>query len=157
VLELSSVSSGVVGCYGQPDALERLNGNGGTVLRVAPNELLLLTDRSRVGELEAELGAADPAGLVVDLTSAFSIWSLRGDSRFEAFCRLSQLQLPNAPALVQGLVAHCPAKVVVGDDELLVLVSSAVGHHLRERVLSACADLAPSEAPPVREEEPALA
>ena len=162
VLELSAVSTGVVACLGQPDALDRLNGNGGRSLRVAPNELLLLTDRSRAAELEAELAVSDPTGLVVDLTSAFSLWALRGDARFEAVCRLSQLELPDAPAVVQGLVAHVPSKVVVLDDELLVLVSSAVGHHLRERVLKACADLAPTEteaAPATErtEEEPALA
>jgi hypothetical protein len=162
VLELSSVSTGVVGCYGQPDALDRLNGNGGQAIRVAPNELLLLTDRSRAVELEADLAAADPTGLVVDLTSAFSLWALRGDARFEAFCRLSQLELPEAPAIVQGLVAHLPAKVLVLDDELLVLTSSAVAHHVRERVLKACADLGPTEAEAVptaerTTEEPALA
>jgi hypothetical protein len=162
VLELSAVSTGVVGCFAQPQALDRLNGNGGRSVRVAPNELLLLTDRSRVGELEGELGSADPTGLVVDLSSAFAIWSFRGDARFEAFCRLSQLELPGAPAVVQGLVSHVPAKVVVLEDELLVLVSSAVGHHVHERVLKACADLAPVETAGAREvarvtEEPALA
>ena len=157
MLELSSVSSGLVGCFARPEALDRLNGNGGSSVRIAPDELLLLTDRSRVFELEAELGAADPTSLVVDLTSAFSIWALRGDDRCEAICRLSQLELPAAPAVVQGLVAHAPAKVIVLEDELLVLVSSALSHHLRERVLAACADLAPTEAAAVREEEPALA
>lgn len=157
MLELRSVSSGIVGCYGQPAALDQLNGNGATALRVAPDELLLLTDRSRVGELEAALGTADPTGVVLDLSGAFAIWALRGDARGEAFCRLSQVDLPQAPALVQGLVAHVPAKTVVLDDELLVLVSSAFGHHLRERLLAACADLGPTEAEPVLEEEPALA
>jgi hypothetical protein len=162
VLELSSVSTGIVGCFAEPQALDRLNGNGGQSVRVAPNELLLLIDRSRVGDLEGEVGATDPAGLVVDLSSAFSIWSLRGDGRFEAFCRLSQLELPDALAVVQGLVAHVPAKVVVLEDELLVLVSSALGHHLRERVFKACSDLAPTENAAAPEpqrvtEEPALA
>jgi hypothetical protein len=152
VLELSSVSTGVVGCFAEPKVLDRLSGNGGRSVRVAPNELLLLTDRSRVAELEGELGAGDPTGLVVDLSSAYSVWSLRGDARFEAFCRLSQLELPQAPAVVQGLVSHVPAKVIVLDDELLILTSSALAHHLRERVLKASADLSPTETK-VREPE----
>jgi hypothetical protein len=157
VLELHAISSGVVGCYGQPAALDRLNGNGGRSVRVAPNELLLLVNRSRVGELEAELTAGDPHALVVDLSSAFAIWALRGDARFEAFCRLSELELTEAPAVLQGLVAHVPAKVIVLDDELVVLVSSSLSHHLRERVLTACRDLGATEVEDIREEEPALA
>jgi hypothetical protein len=48
--------------------------------------------------------------------------------------------------VAQGLVAHVPGKVFVLEDELLVLVSAAVGHHLRERLRVACVDLAPVEA-----------
>jgi hypothetical protein len=83
--------------------------------------------------------------MALDLTSAYATWSLRGDDRLEAFARLSAVPLPEPPAVVQGLVAHVPAKVVVRQDELLITVSSVVSHHLRTRVLGACADLAPRE------------
>jgi hypothetical protein len=157
VLELRQVSPGVIACHAEPSTLDRLNGNGGTLVRIAPNELLLLTDRARVREVAADLGATDPACLVVDVSSSFAIWALRGDGRFEAFSRISELKLPGAPAVLQGLVVHVPAKVLVLDDELLVLVSSAVSHHLRERVLAACTDLAPKEVEATREQERALA
>ncbi len=152
MLELQAVQPDVVGCYGQVDALDRLNsiGNGGRTLRIAPTELLVLGERGRVGDLEAELTALDPTSLVIDLSSAFSIWALGGDDRHEALCRLSEVEVPQAPALVQGLVAHVPARMVVLDNELLVLVSSALTHHVRERVLAVCADLEPVEAPGVR-------
>jgi hypothetical protein len=157
VLELCQVWSGVIACYAEPAALDSLNGNDAVAVRVAPNELLLLTDRSRVGEIEAGLSATDASCLVLDVSSSFAIWALRGDGYFEAFGRLSQLKLPAAPAVVQGLVAHVPAKVLVLDSELLVLVSSALSHHLRERIVAACRDLAPKEVEAAQVEERALA
>jgi len=151
VLELASVASDVVGCYAAPAALDRLIGAGEFVVRVAPDELLRLGERDRLAELEARLLALDEHGLVLDISSGVAVWALRGDDRFEAFCRLSDLELPEPSGVAQGLVAQVPAKVVVRTDELLVLVSSVVSHHLRERVLGACADLSPAEvaaAPP---------
>lgn len=96
MLELCLVSSGVITCYAEPAALDRLNGNGRAV-RVAPDELMLLTDRSRAREIEGDLAAADPTCLVIDASSAVAIWALRGDGRIEAFSRLSQLKLPPLP------------------------------------------------------------
>lgn len=157
MLEFCPVSSGVIACYAEPAALDRVNGNGGLSVRVATNELLLLTDRSRVAEIEAGLSAADAGCLVIDVSSAFAIWALRGDESFEAFRRLSQLKLPAAPAVIQGLVAHVPAKVLVLGSELLVLVSSALSHHLRERIVAACVDLAPREVEATQVRERALA
>jgi hypothetical protein len=157
VLELCAVSSGVIACYAEPAALDGLNGNGGMAVRVATSELLLLTDRSRLHEIEGGLSAADAGCLVVDVSSSFAIWALRGDGRFEAFRRLSQLKVPPAPGALQGLVAHVPAKVVVLESELLVLVSSALSHHLRERVVAACSDLSAKEVEASRMPERALA
>lgn len=146
MLELQSVQPEILGCYASPAALDRLAGNGELTVRIAPDELLRLGRRSRLAELTTELGGMDPSSLVVDLTSAFSIWALRGDGRLEAICRLSALPLPEAPGVVQGLVARVPARVVVRSDEVLVIMSSALSHHLRDRLFAACADLAPVEA-----------
>jgi hypothetical protein len=154
VLELASVPTDVVGCYGKPAALDRLANADKPSIRAAADELLRVGERDRITELEAELVALDKDSLVLDLSSAFSIWALRGDDRFEAFCRLSELDLPRPPAMIQGLVAHVPAKVVVRQDELLVIASSTLAHHIRERVLVACADLAPVEAAAATAEEP---
>ena len=52
---------------------------------------------------------------------------------------------------------HVPAKVVVLESELLVLVSSALSHHLRERIVAACSDLAPQEVEAAQVPERALA
>jgi hypothetical protein len=146
VLELQSVQPEILGCYASAAALDRIAGSAQLTIRVAPDELLLLGRQPRLAELTSELGTTDPSSLVVDLTSAFSIWALRGDGRFEAFCRLSALSLPEAPGVTQGLVARAPARVVVRSDEVLVIMSSALSHHLRDRLFAACADLAPVEA-----------
>lgn len=157
MLEFCPLPSGVIACYAEPAALDGLIGNGGVAVRVAPNELLLLTERSRLADIDGALSATDAGCLVVDASSSFAIWALRGDGRFEAFRRLSQLRLPAAPAVLQGLVVHVPAKVVVLERELLVLVSSALSHHLRERIVAACSDLAPQEVEAAQVPERALA
>jgi hypothetical protein len=145
VLELQAGRSDIVGCYARLESLDRISNGPGLALRVAADELLLLGARSSIPELEEELLELDSDGLVIDLSSAYSVWSLRGEERVEAFCRLSQIELPKPTAFVQGLVADVPAKVVVREEELLLVVSSAVTHHLRERVLGACVDLDVSE------------
>jgi hypothetical protein len=145
VLELQLAHSTVLGCYARPTTLDRLAANGGLSVRVAPGELLLVGLQGRLDALIAELNDVDQWSLVVDLTSAFSIWVLRGDTRLEAFCRLSAVVLPDGPGVAQGLVAHVPARVIALRDELLILVSASLSHHLRERVLTACEDLAPTE------------
>jgi hypothetical protein len=162
VLELHAVPAEVIGCFGRPAVLDQISEAAQLPVRVAPDELLLLSVGAtsarprRMQEIEAALGAQDGGGLVLDLSSGFAIWTLRGDDRFEAFSRLSALELPEGassvrpPAVLQGLVAHVPAKVVVSSDSLLLIVSSVLSHHIRKRVLVACADLAPSERDPLR-------
>jgi sarcosine oxidase gamma subunit len=147
VLERDALPADVVGCFARPAALDRLAEASEFSVRVAPDELLVLGERERLAELAAALSPLDPGGLALDLSSGFSLFILRGEARAEAFCRLSAIELPEPPALLQGLVAQVPAKVLVREQELVLIVSSALGHHLRERVLVACADLAPSELP----------
>jgi hypothetical protein len=156
VLELHAIPTDLVGCYARSGVLDRLVEAAGRGVRVAPDELLLFAARDRLAELQAELGLLDGDRFVIDLSCAFSVWALRGGDRLEAFCRLSELHLPEPPAVIQGLVAHVPAKVVVRDDELLLIVSSALSHHVRESVLAACADLATAEVTVAPAEEPAV-
>jgi hypothetical protein len=151
VLELRAVPAQVFGCFGRPAALDQLAAAAEVGFRVAPDEMLLLTLREddtraqRFSELESSLGSLDGGGLVLDLSDGFAVWAVAGELRFEAFSRLSALQLSESPACVQGLVAHIPTKIVVQTDSLLLIVPSVLSHHLRKRVLTSCADLAPSE------------
>jgi hypothetical protein len=138
VLELELFAGGIVGCFGRAAALDSLAGSAELPLRVAPTELLLLGEQRRLREFDDGLRALDPDGLALDLSSAYATWAVRGDDRFEAFARLSAFPLPEPGGFAQGLVAHVPAKVVVRRDDLLVVVSSVVSHHLRERLSSVC-------------------
>lgn len=141
MLELEALSVTVVGCFGRATALDSVAEGAGLPLRVAPTELLLLGEERPLRELEERLRGLDPGGLALDLSSAHAIWSVRGDDRFEAFARLSAIPLPGPGGFAQGLVAHVPAKVVVRQEDLLVIVSSAVSHHLQKRLPAVCGDL----------------
>ena len=145
MLELHVIPADVIGCYGQPAALDQFSDGSEVSVRVAPDELLLLGKRQQIAEIEAQLATADPTSVVIDLSCAFGVWALRGEQRLEAFRRLSAIPLPEEPAATQGLVAQIPAKLIVQPDELVIVVSAVVSHHLRRRLLAACADLAPSE------------
>jgi hypothetical protein len=154
VLELRNLPADVVGCYAEPTALDQLAGIGEINVRVAPDEVLLLGKRHRLAELATELSALDATAVVIDLSSAFSIWGLRGEDRFEAFCRISELELPGHDSIAQGLICHVPAKVIVREDELRLIVSATLAHHIHERLLGACADLVFAKLPAPYEEQP---
>jgi hypothetical protein len=154
VLEFQVLPVDIVGCFGRPEALDQFASTGELRLRIAPDELLVCGARLALTKLETELARLDVGGVAIDLSSAFSIWALRGEDRFEAFCRLSALELPKLPDFVQGLVAQVPTKVMVREEELLLIVSSVLAHHLRKRLLIACADLEPSAMRAIEAEVP---
>jgi hypothetical protein len=134
VLELRRVRCAAVRAFGVREPLPG-------AYRVAADEQLLLG--ARADEL---LAAAAAAPLAIDHSDGFAAFVLAGERVEEAFARLAEFPLPaERPAFVQGLVAHVGAKVVVRDAELLLLVPSALGHHVRARVLAACADLGVQE------------
>ena len=134
MVELRAVELRVVRCLGAAHVLDVLDPAGGTSCRIAADELLLL--EPNVVPRDAE------QCLVVDHTDAFAAYVLTGDDVDEAFARLSAIRLPDArPAFLQGAVADVAAKVVADTGRILVLVSSSLGHHLRERALASCRDL----------------
>src|SRR5262249_38032175 len=147
-LELQEIVTTVVGCFARPAALDAIAGPAELAVRVAPDELLLIGDRVRPDELERELASLDPSGIVFDLSGGHAVWSVSGDAGADALARLSAVPRPTGPGVALGLVARVAAKVVVEADRLLIVVSSLVSHHLRARVLSACADLGPFELRP---------
>lgn len=143
--DLRAAQLAAVGCWARPEALDALPPLDALSFRVAPDELLLLGDAGE--ELVERAQRALRDGIVLDCTDAYAAWTLAGEDVEEAFRRVSAIRI-DRPQL-QGLVAQVPAKVVALEADLLVLVPSTLGHHLRERVLQACADLG------VRELEPA--
>jgi hypothetical protein len=144
VLEVEPTLIGVIGCYGRPQALDSLS--VATVqLRIAPDELLLVcAPDERASALELASGrlvGTDAGAVAFDVSGAHAAFTLRGDDRLELFARLCAI-LPQAPpAQLLGLFAHVPAKLVLGEDELLVIVSAALSHHVRERIEEAGHDL----------------
>jgi hypothetical protein len=153
VLELRPCEVAVVACHARPGALDELAPARALPFRVAPDELLLLAAPDAADAVGADAARAlaerDAGALVLDRSDAFAAFTLGGDGADEAFRRLSAVPLPaERPALLQGLVAHVPARVLALEGSLHVLVPASVDHHLRARVLEACADLAPAERPP---------
>jgi hypothetical protein len=139
VLELVARSYAVQGCFGDKAPLDALEEHAAIPVRVASDELLLLGQESA-----RTVPSENDSGLLrVDLSSAFATFAVTGDARFEAFSRLSAFRLPSE-GVALGLVADVPAKVIVRTDEILLVVSSLMFRHVRERVLSSCLDLLPN-------------
>lgn len=154
MLELARAEASVLCCLAQPVHLDALPTVGGTfACRVAPDELLLVApagvQSELLGRVAGLLEERDPHALVLDQTPGWSVWTLAGRDVWRAFARLSAIPLPSLrPAFVQGTIAEVPGKALLLDDHLHLLVPSPVGHHLRKRILAACADLRPSEGEP---------
>jgi glycine cleavage system aminomethyltransferase T len=157
VPELHAAETAILACLASAEALDRagavrpgavgrLPGLPGTAVRVAPDELWLLGPRPARAALReaaaAWLAAADPGGIVVDLTSGWAGWLVRGPGARAVLGRVSVNPPPSAlPALLQGALAGVPGRVVVAADGDWYLVPAPVGHHLRDRILEAGADL----------------
>jgi hypothetical protein len=143
VLELAALKVAVVMCLGRAADLERLAVADTIKVRTAPDEALLLAPPGRAaGVIAAATSAMSSGALVVDQTDAYSGWTISGSDVFELFARLSAIPLDREhPAVLQGLVAKVPAKVLVDISHLQLLVTSNLAHHIQERVLTVGADL----------------
>jgi hypothetical protein len=149
VLELAPLSAAVIACLAAPAELDRVDVPDTLAIRTAPDELLLVAAPERSESMAANVVLSlGETALVIDQSDAFAGWTLRGADTFEAFARLSAIPLPSErPTIQQGLVGHVPAKILAGRERLDLLVPSTLAHHIRKRVLAACADLAPEEGP----------
>jgi len=144
VLELAVTRAGVVRALAAAEALERFPLIRGAIrCRVAPDELLLLLPGGPSSEVadgaSAYLGKADPHGLVADESGGFTVWTLTGPEAAEAFARLSAV--PRAGGFLQGRIAGVPAKAIVLDDRIHVLVAASHAAYAEARIRAACADL----------------
>jgi sarcosine oxidase gamma subunit len=166
VLELSELAATVVTCVAGPAAVDQVATTPGRVLRIAPDEAMIVREP---GAAEASTAAAlaaaarvDADALVLDTSDGWAIWALAGAEALNAFARLSQLSLAGeAPRralakgeVAQGEVAHVPAKVVVVGDEIRLLVPAMWRDAVRDRVLADCADLGTRETEPRGWESP---
>ena len=154
--ELYPVQADVLICCGEPQALDALPHSPHTADRVAPDELLLLGNDLNADEVVQQLMTRDPNCLVLDVSDGYALWAIEGAGHKAAFGRLSAVPLPDAPAIVHGLVAQVPATAIVKDTRIVIVVSSAVSAHLHGRIAGACAELLEAtydEARPLHETE----
>jgi hypothetical protein len=136
VRELAEV--GAVSACATGQALDALLVPGrATACRLADDELLLVCDPAVATEVarevETRLTVLDPDALVLDTSDGWGGLLLDGDDAGRVFARLSRLPLPEQ-GFVQGEVCHVPAKVLVEDAGIRILVAAALGDHLRSRV-----------------------
>ncbi len=147
MLELVQMEAAVVHCLSEPNVLDGLPAVSEAVsCRVAPDEVILLSPRQASERIRCAAAdyvqRDDPYALVVEQEGAWSVWMISGPETRAAFARLSSMPLPKTgPAFVQGGIAGVPGKVLLLAEGLCLMVSSSVGHHLRDRILAACADL----------------
>lgn len=147
MLEVAPLDPSVIACLSTSDHLDRLpQVEGFRRCRISPGEVYFVGRgsgrRAGVEEIRERLLPLDPDALVVDLSDGWTGWSLRGGAAEEVFARLSVLALPDErPAFLQGAVAQVPAKVLLDEGKMLLLVPAPVEHHLRERIRTAGADL----------------
>ncbi len=155
MLELRTSNAAVVSCLAAPSVLDGLRPpSAAGCYRVAPGELLVIGPAATRARLTDEATAAvrneDPGALIVDATDGWSVVTITGSAVQSVLTRLTTVKPPpSRPAFIQAAFAEVPAKAIVLSDALHVLVESTAAHHVRQRVLAACADLG------VREIEPA--
>lgn len=144
MLELEETKAGVVRCLAAREVLERFPVIPGAIrCRVAPDELLLLVPARPPEEVVAEAVAAlGEDGLVVDQSGGWTVWTLTGAEKEEALARLSAV--PPRSGFLQGRIADVPAKAVVLDNRVHLLVAASHGAYVEERIRSACQDLLPA-------------
>ena len=135
------VAVGTVAALATPDALDALVVPGrATACRIAEDELLLVCDRDVAGEVAREvatrLTVADPDAVVLETSDGWAAAVLDGDDSQRVFARLSRLRLP-VDGFLQGEVAHVPAKILVREGQIRILVASALEEHVRSRVAAA--------------------
>jgi glycine cleavage system aminomethyltransferase T len=149
VLELTLLDAAIVACYAAATVLDAWSLPSDTFgARVARDELWVVGDRPRrctlMRSVEQSLYPLAPDALLVDHTDGWTVWAIEGTMAPHALARLTVIPLDQRPgAFHQGAVAGVPAKVITTDTGYQVFVPAPVGHHLRDRVFEACADLTP--------------
>lgn len=114
----------------------RLGNLGVRVLRLAPDDLLVLTPGPRsgvLGALHEEILGVDHHAIVTTEAGFAGVWCFSGHVRRWVAANADWL-LPDGPGLSQGQVAGLPVKILVDGDEALVLVPTPIAHELAERL-----------------------
>ena len=107
------------------EAIDALAAPAGTrVLRIAPDDAIV----SGTATL-----TVDDAHAIVEPEYTFVHWTLTHEE-FDAARNHIEWPLPAAGQLGQGLIAGVPAKIVIGEHDVLLVVSASLAHELAERL-----------------------
>ena len=97
---------------------------GSTMLRIATDDALV----TGVSSLTVE----DPFA-IIEPEFTFVHWRLTA-AEFTHVVHHIEWDLPERGALGQGLIAGVPAKIVIGDDDVVLIVSAGLAHELTARL-----------------------
>jgi hypothetical protein len=130
VADLRTDQPRVLAILGSSDVCDRVEAPAGsTLLRVAPNEVMLVGTDDADGVRDDVPGAA----LVEAVSDAWTSFVLDGPDASEVFARVSDLRLPDGGWL-QGDVASAAAKVLAEADRIVILVPANLAAHVEERI-----------------------
>ena len=148
MLDVFATEAALIACHADHAVLDALTAPpGGLVARIAPDEAWLIGARASRTALARDATAAvgGSAGLAVDQTDGWAIWSIRGTAARVVLGRLMIARIPaSARAFVQGAITGVPGKVLLDGDVAHLMVPAPVGHHLRDRIVEVCRDLGPA-------------
>jgi len=138
---LLSSRFGVIGGFASADAIDAVQAPAGArACRIASDEIAFVCQVDAVaGVLDAiatQIARGDSDGFALDLSDGWTGFTLTGDVA-RAFSYLSELELPDSGAFVQGDVLRVPARVLTGDDQIDLLVPSPWGTYLHDEMLFA--------------------
>lgn len=149
MLEVFATEAALIACHADPAVLDGLTAPAdGLVARIAPDEAWVIGARASRTALARDANSAlsgSAAGLAVDQTDGWAIWSVRGAPPRVVLGRLMIARIPaSATAFVQGAITGVPGKVLLDGDVAHLMVPAPVGHHLRDRIVEVCDDLGPA-------------
>ena len=112
---------------GVPEALDEIDSpDGGRLLRLAPDDLLVLPPPERVE-------VADPYAIIEPEAGFSAAWFDR--SELACLQAVSAWEFPlRCPEFAQGHLAGVPVKMLFYEGGVLVLVPAVLAHHLEERL-----------------------
>ncbi len=138
---LLSARFGVVGGFASAGALDAVQAPAGArACRIASDEMSFVCQPEAAADVLDAIGPqiarGDSDGFALDLSDGWTGFTLTGDVA-RAFSYLSELELPDPGAFVQGDVLRVPVRVLAGEGQIDLLVPSPWGTYLHDEMLDA--------------------
>jgi hypothetical protein len=138
---LLSSRFGVVVGFASADALDAVQAPAGArACRIAGDEIAFVCSADAATDvldaIAPQVARGDSDGFALDVSDGWTSFTLIGDVE-RAFSYLSELQLPDPGAFVQGDVLRVPVRVLTGEGRIDLLVPSPWGAYLHDEMLEA--------------------